>query len=143
LNDTKFYCNCTIERTGTHCEFLIDYCQNVTCLNKGVCQSLPPSYECQCLSADYSSLHCEHAPRAIVICQYISKTFGYIAIIALSTVAGFVIIMDILKYGFGIDPSREDRELIRHRRAALERRNRKIQKPQNTLHLRPINKVSP
>lgn len=32
----------------------------------------------------------------------------------------FVIIMDVLKYGFGIDPIREDREYIR--------RNRRIKK---------------
>jgi hypothetical protein len=51
--------------------------------------------------------------------------------------------MDILKYGFGIDPVREERELIRRRRAALEQKNRENQKLQNVHHLRRINKVSP
>jgi hypothetical protein len=43
-------------------------------------------------------------------------------------VAGFVIIMDILKYGFGIDPVQKERELIRRKHALLERENCIIQK---------------
>jgi hypothetical protein len=143
LNATDFRCNCTIERTGAHCDVLIDYCENVTCLNKGICRLLPLDYECKCLSNVFSGRHCENIARSTIVRQYVAKTFGYIAIIALSSVAGFVIIMDILKYVFGIDPVREEHELIRRRRAALERRNRATRKPQNTLHLRRTNKVSP
>ena len=128
LNSADFYCDCTEERTGTHCDRLIDYCHNVTCLNKGRCRSVPPSYRCDCLSASYSGLHCEHVVRSIVIRQYVSKSFGYVVIIALCTVLGFIIIMDILKYGFGIDPVHKDREFIRRRRAILERKYRDSQK---------------
>lgn len=67
-----------------------------------------------------------------------SKTFGYIAIIALFTVVGFFVIMDILKYCFGIDPVREERELLRRRRAALERENR-----ENGRYSPAVNQVSP
>ncbi len=76
----------------------------------------------------YSGAHCEYFATGIIIRQYVSKTFGYVAIIALSTVAGFVIIMDILKYGFGIDPVQKERELIRRKHALLERENCIIQK---------------
>jgi hypothetical protein len=48
-------------------------------------------------------------------------------------VGGFFVIMDILKYGFGIDPVETERELIRRERALRERRNRAIQKRKNAL----------
>lgn len=128
MNGTKFHCNCTRERTGIHCEVPIDYCHNVTCFNKGRCRSIPPSYRCDCLSASYSGVHCEYVATGIIIRQYVSKTFAYVAIIALSAVAVFVIIMDILKYCFGIDPVQKERELIRRKRALLERKNRAPQK---------------
>jgi hypothetical protein len=143
LNDTNFRCDCTRERIGTHCEILVHYCHNATCLNKGVCRPIPLGYKCECLSSDYQGRHCEHAPTGIVVRQYISKTFGYIAIIALVTVAGFVISMDLLKYVFGIDPIRRERDKIRRGRALLERRDRKNRKPQKTLGRQRLNKVSP
>jgi hypothetical protein len=90
-------------------------------------------YECECLSGISWGRHCEHVASSIIIRQYVSKAFGYIAIIAISVVAGFVIIMDILKYVFGIDPVQPERELIRRRRAALARKKRKTQKSQHTL----------
>ncbi len=133
MNDTEFECNCTKERTGIHCELTIDYCHNVTCFNKGRCRSIPPSYKCDCLSSSYSGDHCEHVANSIIIRQYISKSFAYVAIIALSIVGGFFVIMDILKYGFGIDPVETERELIRRERALRERRNRAIQKRKNAL----------
>jgi hypothetical protein len=96
-----------------------------------------------CLSATYSGRHCEHVSRSIIIRQYVSKAFSYVAILALVFVFGFVIIMDILKYVFGIDPVREERELIRRRRAAFQQKNHAIQKPQNVRPMRRTNKVSP
>ena len=143
LDSTNFYCNCTQDHTGNNCEKLIDYCHDITCLNKGMCRSVPPSYECVCLSEIYSGRHCENIARSIIIRQYVSKAFGYIAILALVFVVGFVVIMDILKYVFGIDPVHEDRKFLRRRRAAFQRKNRAVQKSQNTLHWRNTNKVSP
>ncbi len=143
MNSTNFYCNCTEDRTGTHCEVLIDYCHNVTCFNKGICRSLLLDYECKCLSGSYWGRHCERVARSIIIRQYVSKAFGYIAIIAILVVAGFVIIMDILKYVFGIDPVQPERELIRRRRAALARKKRETQKSQHTLYVRRMIEVFP
>jgi len=80
---------------------------------------------------------------SIVIRQYIAKGFAYIAIIAISTVACFVIVLDILKYGFGIDPVCEERELIRRKQALLKRRNCETRKPLNIVRPRYVNKVSP
>jgi hypothetical protein len=53
----------------------------------------------------------------------ISKSFAYIAIIAMTCVVMFVVIMDILKYCFGIDPVGEELERIRREKRA---RNRKL-----------------
>jgi hypothetical protein len=41
------------------------------------------------------------------IYRIVSKSFAYVAIVAM-----FVIIMDILKYCFGIDPPRKDLERV-------------------------------
>jgi uncharacterized membrane protein YpjA len=57
-----------------------------------------------------------------MIYKIVSKSFSYIAIIAMSIVAMFVVIMDILKYCFGIDPIREDLERIRREKQARRRR---------------------
>ncbi len=46
--------------------------------------------------------------------------FTYIAIIILVATAGFIIVLDILKYGFDIDPVREERERMRYKRALLK-----------------------
>ena len=54
--------------------------------------------------------------------KIVSKSFGYVGIIAIASVVLFVVIMDVLKYCFGIDPARE--ELLRYRR---EKRVRKRQ----------------
>lgn len=143
LNDTHFQCSCTKERTGIHCEDPIDYCKNVTCLNKGVCQSLSPGYKCLCITADYSGTHCEDVARSVIVRQYVSKTFGYIAIISLFIVVAFLVIMDILKYVFGIDPVREERELLRRRRAGLGRKNVETPKLKETHHRRSRNAVWP
>jgi hypothetical protein len=115
----------------------------VTCLNNSPCRSLLLDYKCECLSAEYSGRHCENLPTSILLRQYVSKTFGYVGIIALSVVVSFVVIMDILKYGFGIDPVQEERDLTRRRRALLRQKDRETRDPQSTLRLRRENKVSP
>jgi len=116
LNETNFRCDCVEHRTGARWEFWIDYCQNIVCFNQGRCRSVPPSYVCDCISSSFSGRHCENVANSIAIRRYVSSTLGYIGITALCSVAAFIIIMDVLKYGFGIDPVHADRELVRRRR---------------------------
>ena len=52
----------------------------------------------------------------------VSKSFAYVAVIALVCVVAFVITMDILKYCFGIDPVKEERERIRREKRMKNRR---------------------
>ena len=103
-SNMTFVCSCTLDWDGIHCEKKVDYCQHIHCLNFGVCRSLLQNYTCECLSESYSGRHCEITAQKITIRQVISKSFAYISIIAIGTVAMFVIIMDLLKYCLGIDP---------------------------------------
>ena len=80
------------------------------------------NYTCECLGDSYSGRHCEIIATRIVVYKIVSKSFAYIAIIAMSTVIMFVIIMDILKYCFGIDPVREELEQIQREKRARKRK---------------------
>ena len=63
---------------------------------------------CECLGTSFSGRHCEITSKDTLVRQVVSKTFGYIAIIALVTVALFVLTMDVMKYVFGIDVAHEE-----------------------------------
>ncbi|CAF3247452.1 unnamed protein product [Rotaria socialis] len=122
-SDSSFLCLCHDGWTGIHCQSRIDNCNHTACENHGVCRSIVLNYTCECLGDSYSGRHCEITSTKIIIFQTISKSFSYIAIIALSIVVMFIVIMDILKYCFGIDPTRDDLERIRQEK----RKSRVIQ----------------
>ena len=46
----------------------------------------------------------------------------------MTSVAMFIVIMDILKYCFGIDPTREDLEMIRREKRAKNRKPHAMQR---------------
>ena len=58
----------------------------------------------------------------MVVYQAVSKSLGYIGILFLVSVVLFIVIMDILKYGFGIDPTKDELERIRRAKRAKRRR---------------------
>lgn len=105
---------------------MIDYCQNITCQNRGVCRRLLLEYRCECLVGSFSGRHCEIVEKKVKILKIVSKSFAYVAIIALSTVAIFVITMDLLKYCFGIDPVRREREEIRQKKKPRKKEREEI-----------------
>ncbi|CAF0835220.1 unnamed protein product [Adineta ricciae] len=119
-SDLNYNCTCTFGYEGMRCESRTNFCSNITCYNKGVCRSLSDGgYLCQCLSGTFGK-HCENIETRIQVYQAVSRSIGYIGILALICVALFVIIMDILKYCFGINPTRREQERLRR-----ERRNRR------------------
>ena len=126
-NET-FVCHCQIYWEGDHCERKVDYCQNMTCENNGLCRSLLGDYLCECLGDSYSGRHCEITAKTVLVYQLVAKSCGYVAIISISSVAMFIIIMDVLKYFFGIDPVREQRERIRRQKQARKRQPPVIQR---------------
>lgn len=84
-------------------------------MNRGVCRPLVGYYKCECLEG-FEGDYCEKSANHILIRQTISKSFSYISILAMISVIAFVIIMDILKYCFDIDPTREELERIRRQK---------------------------
>ena len=94
----------------------------------GLCRSLLGDYLCECLGDSYSGRHCEITAKTILVYQLVSKSCGYVAIISMSSVAMFIISMDILKYCFGIDPVREQRERIRRQKQVRKRQPPVIQR---------------
>ena len=103
---------------GIYCEEKLDYCQNVTCQNNGVCRGLLLDYRCECLGDSYSGRYCETTSRAIVINAIVAKGFAFTAIIVMIATVLVIVAMDVLKYGFGIDTvvkkaKKEDRRKAR------------------------------
>ena len=123
---TTFVCSCEQGWTGIRCETMVNYCDRVKCENRAVCRPLLRNYSCECLDSSYSGRHCENVATLRVVRQTVCKSFGYVAILSLVFVVGFVVVMDILKYGFGIDPVKEEREKIRRAKAMQRRKHRPV-----------------
>lgn len=105
-----FNCTCEEHWQGHLCETKINYCRSITCLNGGVCRPSIGNWTCECPSKDYFGRHCELTTSRIVTYRLVAKSFAYIAIVAMSLVAMFIVMMDILKYCFGVDLTDEDRK---------------------------------
>ncbi len=103
ISNTNVFCQCTSGWEDDHCQTMINYCADITCLNNGVCRPILLDYQCECLDESYTGRHCEIQSNKIIVLQVLSKSVGYIAIVAILTVAIFIFVMDVLKYYFGID----------------------------------------
>ena len=115
-SNTTFTCQCSTGWQDVHCQTKINYCEDNSCLNNGVCQSIFLNYTCHCLADSYSGRHCEITSNRIIILQRVSRSFAYIVIIAMICVAVFVVFLDILKYFFHIDPIGPPRKKRRFRK---------------------------
>jgi len=127
-NETIGGCSCEHGWTGEFCEKMINYCENVTCENNSPCRPSFPNFTCECLTENYSGRYCEIVSTKLVTLQFVSKSFGYIAILFLSIVIGFIVLMDVLKYGFGIDPTKHELERIRREKARKRKHQPVIQR---------------
>ncbi|UJR32179.1 hypothetical protein I4U23_019643 [Adineta vaga] len=131
VNETT--CKCPQGKTGTHCEYEIDVCTNVSCQNSGQCISKYGNWSCLCTNSHlYSGTYCEHKSSGLRTKEIVSRSFACVAIGCLATVVSFIIIMDILKYGFKINPVGSETETWRakkeHQYREARRRRRGLKK---------------
>jgi len=129
-NDTN--CVCPQGKIGDHCEYEVDLCSNISCQNSGKCVSVYGNWSCLCTNNElYSGVYCEIKSSSLIIKEMISRSFACVAIGCISTVIGFVLLMDVLKYFFNIDPvhknipSNKTKQKNYHRQ---ERQKKKINK---------------
>ena len=103
-NGAKFTCECVDGYNGVHCELSVDLCRNITCKNKGICQTIGSTWKCFCLDSTlYFGDYCQFRTNKLKIREFLSKSFAYVAITAITGTFMFVLVMDILKYIFHID----------------------------------------
>ena len=121
-SSTTFSCSCQPGWISVHCEEKINYCENITCLNNGVCRPLFLNFTCECLGTSFSGRYCEITATKTVVLRAVSRSFAYIAILCLLGAVLFIVVMDVLKYGFRIDPTRNERERIRRAKRAKRRK---------------------
>ena len=94
----------------------MDYCGNVTCENNGVCRGSLLNYKCECLGEAFSGRHCEIKSSANVVHQAVARSFAFIAIIVLGITVGFIVMLDVLKYFFSVDPAGEEKRKLANKR---------------------------
>jgi hypothetical protein len=125
-SNTTFICLCEFGWEGNYCERKVNYCQNITCQNKAVCRPLFLNYACECLSDSFSGRHCEIVANKLIIRQIVAKSFGYIGYLSIISLIMFVIIMDILKYCFGIDPTSKYKKTIQQKKQIKKVKRRPV-----------------
>jgi hypothetical protein len=144
ISTSSFMCQCVYGYEGTYCQLENDLCDNITCENEGICVSSYLSWSCECLDSSlYSGIYCQDKSSALVIKQALCKSLAIVAIIALCCVFGFVIIMDILKYVFKIDPVDRERhrlEMEKEKKELKKFRKKKVKKKKKnfTIHFSTV-----
>jgi hypothetical protein len=78
------------------------------------------NYTCECLGDSYSGRYCEITSIKVKIYDITAKSLTSAAILVISSAALFIIIMDILRYYFGIDPVDEERKRIRRKKKPVK-----------------------
>lgn len=100
----------------------MNLCKNVKCLNQGVCRPSFLNYTCHCLGQSYSGVHCEKTASQTAVRETVSRSFAYVAIIALIILAIFIVIMDVMKYAFKIDPVGDELKRIQQEKLKQKKR---------------------
>lgn len=87
-----------------------------------MCRPLVGTYKCECFGDMYYGDHCQFTTKRILAIKFVAKTFSYVGILVIASFVMFIVVMDILKYGFGIDPVHEEREKLRRERRVKQRK---------------------
>ena len=73
-SNTTYECLCQSGWTNINCETKINYCDNIKCLNNGICRSILLNFTCECLGTSYSGRYCEITAQAAAVHQVVSKS---------------------------------------------------------------------
>ena len=79
------------------------------------------NYTCECLGVSFTGRHCEIKTKKAAIRQAVSRSFVVVVLVSLGIVGAFIVAMDILKYGLGIDPVQKEDDRRRRRRQMYQR----------------------
>ena len=90
---------------------MINDCDNVICENNGICRPIFQNFTCECLGDSFYGQYCEYCSTKQTILRTASRSIAYIVIIFLVCTAVYIIIMDVLKYFFGIDLAKNKSKL--------------------------------
>jgi len=121
-NGASFHCDCEEGYNGINCELSVDLCGNITCLNNGICQTIDMKWKCICLdSSFYYGDYCQFQTSSLKIREALSRSLASVAISVIAVTCSFVILMDILKYVFHVDPVEDVREKYRKQKEEAKR----------------------
>ena len=101
---------------------------NRSCFNRGIYQPVCSSYECMSLSNSHSDLHCGHIATLIRIKQAVARSFASFAIIAISGLMIFVVVLDIMRYIVQIDFTRHHSNSFQMKRKLKKMKSEPITK---------------
>ena len=114
-------CKCPEGKTGANCQSEVPVCSSIKCENGAKCVSSFGNWSCRCSNDQlYSGTYCENKASSLKAKEVVSRSFAAVAIACLATVITFVLVLDVLKYGFKIDATANDIET--KRRQYYERR---------------------
>lgn len=98
-----------------------------------MCQTVDSDWQCLCLDPTlYYGEYCQFKSGTLRLHEILSKSFAAVAIGAIVTTCSFVVVMDVLKYAFHIDPVERERDSYRRRREL----RRQARQPPKTDHPR-------
>lgn len=107
---SAFRCECAEAYNGLHCELQVDLCGNITCQNNGFCKTTDLVWKCICIDDKlFYGDYCEFQSNSLKVLKALSRSFASVAITAIALTCSFVILMDLLKYVFHIDPAKGER----------------------------------
>ena len=124
-NPMEFTCKCMQNFEGFFCENNV-ICDNVTCENGGYCTADYFDFKCECTTY-FSGRYCEIKAADLTVLENVSTSISAVGLVALVLWVLFLIVMDLSKFLFKIEPkdlSKQRKELKKNK--LLKRIKRRI-----------------
>ncbi|CAF5178158.1 unnamed protein product [Rotaria magnacalcarata] len=130
-------CVCPTGKDGAYCQNEVSICGSIKCENDAQCVSNYGNWSCRCTNNElYSGIYCEIESSSLRAKQLISRSLASVAIGCLVAVITFVILMDVLKYWFKIDPVHKDVDASKNKNENNERKKKSIKPKQPVIAVR-------